>query len=68
MEQSTPDLLQEYENEIHLVPVGAGLRFVNFLIDYIIVVVMLSGVFIVIAASTFTEADINASASTDEMY
>jgi uncharacterized RDD family membrane protein YckC len=68
MEQSSPDLLQEYENEIHLVPVSAGIRFLNFLIDYIIVVVLLSGIFIVIAASALTEAAINASASTDEVY
>jgi len=44
MEQSTPDLLKEYENEIHLVPVGAGLRFANYIIDVIIFYIMMMGV------------------------
>jgi uncharacterized RDD family membrane protein YckC len=33
MDQSTPDLLHEYENELHLIPVSAGVRFLNYLID-----------------------------------
>jgi uncharacterized RDD family membrane protein YckC len=44
MEQSNPDLLKEYENEIHLVPVGAGLRFANYIIDVIIFYIMMMGV------------------------
>jgi uncharacterized RDD family membrane protein YckC len=35
MEQQTPDLLQEFENTVYLVPVSPGLRFVNYLIDLI---------------------------------
>lgn len=43
MEQSTPDLLQEYENEIHLVPVSAGIRFANYLIDVIVFYILMIG-------------------------
>ncbi len=35
MDQQTPDLLQEFENTVDLVPVSPGLRFVNYLIDLI---------------------------------
>jgi uncharacterized RDD family membrane protein YckC len=35
MEQSTPDLLQEFEQTIDLTPVSPGLRFLNYLIDII---------------------------------
>jgi hypothetical protein len=32
---TTPDLLQEFEDAVDLVPVSPGLRFVNYLIDLI---------------------------------
>ena len=35
MDQTPPDLLQEFENTVDLVPVSPGLRFVNYLIDVI---------------------------------
>ena len=35
MEQTNPDLLQEFENVADLTPVSPGLRFVNYLIDVI---------------------------------
>lgn len=35
MDQTPPDLLQELEAEVDLVPVSPGLRFVNYLIDII---------------------------------
>jgi uncharacterized RDD family membrane protein YckC len=44
MEQSTPDLLQEYENEILLVPVSPGLRFLNYLIDVIVFYILMFAV------------------------
>lgn len=43
MEQ-TPDLLNEYEKDIHLVPVSAGLRFANYIIDVIIFYILMMGV------------------------
>ena len=43
MEQSTPDLLQEYENEIHLVPVSPGVRFLNYLIDAVAFYIVMIG-------------------------
>lgn len=35
MEQTNPDLLQEFENQVDLTPVSPGLRFVNYLIDLV---------------------------------
>jgi Predicted membrane protein/domain len=44
MEQPTQDLLQEYENEINLVPVLPGIRFLNCLIDAIVFYILMIGV------------------------
>jgi uncharacterized RDD family membrane protein YckC len=35
MDQSNPNLLQEFESTVDLIPVTPGLRFVNYLIDVI---------------------------------
>lgn len=35
MEQTNPDLLQEFEHTVDLTPVSPGLRFVNYLVDVI---------------------------------
>lgn len=35
MEETTPDLLQEFQHTVDLTPVSPGLRFVNYLIDII---------------------------------
>jgi uncharacterized RDD family membrane protein YckC len=35
MEKTTPDLLQEFEQNIDLTPVSPGLRFANYIIDVI---------------------------------
>lgn len=35
MEQTSPNLLQEFEHTVDLTPVSPGLRFVNYLIDVI---------------------------------
>ncbi len=35
MDQTNPNLLQEFETTVNLVPVSPGLRFVNYLIDVI---------------------------------
>ena len=35
MDQTPPDLLQEFEHTVDLVPVSPGLRFLNYLIDVI---------------------------------
>jgi len=36
MEQTSPDLLEEFEQTIDLTPVSPGLRFANYLIDIIV--------------------------------
>jgi uncharacterized RDD family membrane protein YckC len=35
MEQTTPDMLHEFEEQVNLEPVTAGIRFVNYIIDVI---------------------------------
>ncbi|MBO9684538.1 MAG: RDD family protein [Flavisolibacter sp.] len=35
MDQSNPNLLQEFESTVDLVPVSPGIRFVNYLIDVV---------------------------------
>jgi uncharacterized RDD family membrane protein YckC len=67
MEQSNETgFLQELEQEIYLEPVSPGVRFVNYLIDYITVVGLMVVIFVVIAASTLTDAELIESASQEE--
>lgn len=53
MDHTTPNLLQEFENQVDLVPVSPGLRFVNYLIDIIAFYALsfIVGIFLAIGAA-----------------
>lgn len=53
MDHTTPNLLQKFENQVDLVPVSPGLRFVNYLIDIIAFYALsfIVGIFLAIGAA-----------------
>jgi uncharacterized RDD family membrane protein YckC len=55
MEQSSPDLLHEFEHEVNLVPVSAGVRFANYIIDIIVYYAMYFGVNVLYFMSVYNE-------------
>ncbi|MGB8191809.1 MAG: RDD family protein [Chitinophagaceae bacterium] len=54
MDQTTPNVLQDFEHEINLEPVSTGSRFVNYLIDVIVFYAIAFGVGLVIGAVMYS--------------
>ncbi len=54
MEQSSPDLLNEFEGQVNLEPVSPGIRFANYIIDLIAFYALIFGAGILIGIAAYS--------------
>jgi len=55
--EPTPNYLQDLESEVYQEPADKGLRFVNLLIDYIVLIVVLYGLMFAYAVMTISSGN-----------
>ena len=53
MDTNSPNLLQDFEQEMNLVPASVGTRFANYIIDVIVFYALIFGVAFMWAAATY---------------